>query len=322
MEEKSLAKYSRNGVGAVNTVRAEKNKNSNEKRKGGFSFVSVVQAVLCLIICAVFLFCAKTGSSSFEKMQRDFKKIFSLSISQLKNENIISTVKDLIEKGSELLPVFNPVKSIDETSGSDKASDGETESSTQKNEESTTAENEAVTQKPEKEKTTAAKETEKAEKTTAVKDAGGDDQPVYKAVQNTSFSPVSTTCPIVAPVNSTRYTSNFGYRINPITGKKSFHTGLDIAAPLGTKIRAAYAGTVKTVGEDDRSGKYIILTHKEGFETFYCHCSKIIAEKGAVLRQGETVALVGSTGWSTGPHLHFEIRKNGERMNPKQVLDN
>ena len=128
------------------------------------------------------------------------------------------------------------------------------------------------------------------------------------------------TAKIVAPVDSSRYTSQFGYRINPITNVRAFHTGLDIAAPLGTKIKAAYNGTVSKTGEDSHSGKYIFLTHANGLETFYCHCSEIIAEKGAKIRQGETIALVGSTGWSTGPHLHFEIHKNGKRLDPLPFL--
>ena len=142
-----------------------------------------------------------------------------------------------------------------------------------------------------------------------------------KATENTSFSPVSVTAPIVRPVSGGRYSSKFGYRTNPITNEYSFHTGLDIAVPEGTKIKAAYGGQVRTVGEDNHSGKYIVITHSDGFETFYCHCSKILAEEGAVIRQGETVALVGSTGWSTGPHLHFEVRKDGKRLNPLPILN-
>ena len=75
------------------------------------------------------------------------------------------------------------------------------------------------------------------------------------------------------------------------------------------------------MGEDSRAGKYIFLTHDDGYVTFYCHCSEILAEVGAVIRQGETIALVGSTGWSTGPHLHFEVRKNNIRYNPLYILE-
>ncbi len=151
---------------------------------------------------------------------------------------------------------------------------------------------------------------------------GGVDLKTYEAKQNTSFAPYKVTAPILSPIENGRYTSYFGYRINPITGEFSFHTGLDIAATKGTAIRAAWNGTVTKVGEDSQAGKYIFLEHDDGFVTFYCHCSEITAQKGAVIRQGETIAKVGSTGWSTGPHLHFEIRKNNIRMNPLWALEN
>ena len=156
--------------------------------------------------------------------------------------------------------------------------------------------------------------------TEALTGQGGDDIEVYEAAANTSFSPIRITSPALSPIENGRYTSYFGYRINPITEKFSFHTGLDIAAPMGTKIRAVYNGTVTRVGEDSRAGKYIFLTHDSGMVTFYCHCSEITAEEGAIIRQGETVAKVGSTGWSTGPHLHFEIRLDGIRYNPLYIL--
>lgn len=152
--------------------------------------------------------------------------------------------------------------------------------------------------------------------------AGGEDIEIYKAAENTSFAPVRATVPAVMPVENGRYTSYFGYRINPITGQFSFHTGLDIAALEGTPVCAAYSGSVTKVGEDSRAGKYIIITHDEGFVTFYCHCSEILAEDGDNIKQGEVIALVGTTGWSTGPHLHFEVRKNNIRCNPLFVLGN
>ncbi len=125
---------------------------------------------------------------------------------------------------------------------------------------------------------------------------------------------------ILCPIENPRYTSYFGYRTNPITGEYSFHTGVDIAADTGTKIRAAFSGRVTKTGEDDRAGKYIFLEHDNGLVTFYCHCSEILAVKGANILQGETVALVGSTGWSTGPHVHFEVRKDGEHIDPMKLL--
>lgn len=150
---------------------------------------------------------------------------------------------------------------------------------------------------------------------------GGEDMEIYEAAANTSFAPIKSTSPAIEPIEKGRYTSYFGYRINPITKEFSFHTGLDIAAPEGTKIRAAYSGKVTKVSEDSRAGKYVFVTHDNGFVTFYCHCSEILAEVGTNIRRGETIAKVGSTGWSTGPHLHFEVRKDNIRYNPLFILE-
>lgn len=149
---------------------------------------------------------------------------------------------------------------------------------------------------------------------------GGDDISVFSPQTGTSFSPYYISSEICVPVSGS-ISSPFGYRINPVTRTFSFHSGLDIAADEGEKIKAAYYGTVTKVDYDDVSGKYIELTHSDGLVTRYLHCSEIIAEEGMVVRSGETIALVGSTGRSTGPHLHFVIEIDGEKVNPLYVLD-
>lgn len=156
---------------------------------------------------------------------------------------------------------------------------------------------------------------------TTAQASGGKDIEYRKAKENTSFAPVFSTAKILSPIENGRYTSYFGYRINPISGEYAFHSGLDIAAPEGTIIRAAFNGTVNKTGTDAQAGNYVYLSHDDGFVTFYCHCSEILVEKGNVIRQGEAIALVGSTGYSTGPHLHFEVRKDNIRYNPLWLLD-
>lgn len=126
---------------------------------------------------------------------------------------------------------------------------------------------------------------------------------------------------ITVPVHG-EITSEYGNRTNPVSGEYLMHSGVDIAASRGTEIRAAYSGIVSEVGSNSVGGNYISLVHKDGSETLYCHCSKIIAEKGDVIRAGETIALVGSTGRSTGPHLHFEITVDGKTENPLLYLPN
>ena len=148
--------------------------------------------------------------------------------------------------------------------------------------------------------------------------AGGAD--IVPVARRYSFLPLRTTLPPMRPVAEGEITSGFGYRFHPITGEPGLHGGIDIAAPEGTPIHAAFHGTVRRVGYDARSGNYIILDHGGGMQTVYAHCYAILAEEGMTLRAGEVIALVGSTGSSTGPHLHFEIRVNGTRADPQPLF--
>ncbi|MBQ8763587.1 MAG: M23 family metallopeptidase [Clostridia bacterium] len=150
-----------------------------------------------------------------------------------------------------------------------------------------------------------------------VNGSGGDDT---ESAKGTSFASYFVNADPIIPVQGARITSRFGYRTHPITGKYGFHTGLDLAAAEGTPISSVFYGKVTKTGEDDSWGKYVLVEHSDGFETFYCHLSEIYVENGAVIRQGETVGLVGSTGMSTGPHLHFEVRINGIRVDPELLL--
>ena len=118
-----------------------------------------------------------------------------------------------------------------------------------------------------------------------------------------------------------RVTSEFGNRIDPITGKRKGHGGMDLAVPTGTPIRAALPGTV-TVSKYNAGGYgyYVMIDHGNGLATLYGHCSKLLAKVGQTVEAGDIIALSGSTGRSTGPHLHFEVRVNGERTNPRAYL--
>lgn len=147
--------------------------------------------------------------------------------------------------------------------------------------------------------------------------AGGAD--IKLAEDNTSFAPFCLTQPMYMPLCG-KVTSKFGYRINPISQEYGFHTGIDIAAPHGTDICAALGGKVKEASFSNGRGNYIVIEHSEDLETVYCHCSEILTEVGTVLRGGEVIAKVGSTGMSTGPHLHFEIRIGGVWCNPAHIL--
>jgi len=117
-----------------------------------------------------------------------------------------------------------------------------------------------------------------------------------------------------------RITSNFGFRRSPFTGARQFHGGIDIAAPRGTPIRAAMSGRVARVGYNNILGNYVILNHHSGFRTIYAHMHVVRVRPGANVATGERLGDVGSSGLSTGPHLHFEVHRNGVRVNPRTLM--
>ncbi len=118
----------------------------------------------------------------------------------------------------------------------------------------------------------------------------------------------------------TKVSSPYGMRIHPIYKVKKMHTGIDIDAPSGAKIIAANSGTVILAGWNGGYGNCVIVDHGGGLATLYAHQSKILVSVGDKLEKGDTIGKVGSTGLSTGPHLHFEVRKNGQTVNPKDYV--
>lgn len=116
-------------------------------------------------------------------------------------------------------------------------------------------------------------------------------------------------------------TSPFGWRIHPIFGTREFHTGIDIAGPMGTPVAAAYPGTVQFVGWKGGYGRLVIVYHGGGLETAYSHLSAASVQPGARVEQGQQIGRIGSTGWSTGPHLLFEVFENGVPRDPAGYLN-
>ncbi len=118
------------------------------------------------------------------------------------------------------------------------------------------------------------------------------------------------------PAANNVVTCPYGYRTHPVTGKYKLHTGVDLRATTGTKVYAANGGTVTTSGYSSAWGNYIIINHGGGYTTLYAHLSRRNVSKGATVKQGDVIGLSGNTGYSTGPHLHFEINKNGSSYDP------
>lgn len=115
-------------------------------------------------------------------------------------------------------------------------------------------------------------------------------------------------------------TSDFGWRSDPFTGYRSYHNGVDLAAAKGTPIVAAYDGIVGEAGYNSSMGNYIYIEHGDGLRTIYLHASELYVKKDDVVLKGDVIAAIGSTGRSTGPHLHFSVRLNGEYVSPWNYL--
>ena len=133
---------------------------------------------------------------------------------------------------------------------------------------------------------------------------------------NVDYSNTALGISLIKPINGT-ISSRFGARSSI---RSSVHTGLDIAASKGTPIKAAAGGTVIYSGWKGSLGKLVVIDHGNGVETYYAHCNSLVASKGETVSQGQVIAYVGSTGNSTGPHLHLEIRVNGVAKNPQNYL--
>ena len=128
------------------------------------------------------------------------------------------------------------------------------------------------------------------------------------------------TIPTTMPVPMGYYSSNYGYRLDPINGKTSFHTGVDLIAPPGTAVVAAAGGVVATVAYVAEYGNIVEVDHDNGLTSRYAHLAKSLVRVGDVVMKGQNLALVGSTGRTTGPHLHFEVREKGIPLNPNKFL--
>jgi len=117
-------------------------------------------------------------------------------------------------------------------------------------------------------------------------------------------------------------TSQFGLRLDPIDGKRRHHNGIDIAVPEGTPVRPVLSGKVIYSGYSKGYGNCVIVEHEDGIQTLYAHNSKNLVKVGDIVTPETFIALSGSTGRTTGPHLHFEIRKDGRAMNPLAFINN
>ncbi|MEJ2760269.1 MAG: M23 family metallopeptidase [Gammaproteobacteria bacterium] len=128
------------------------------------------------------------------------------------------------------------------------------------------------------------------------------------------------TLPGGRPIKGGWVSSLFGYRTDPITGKREFHEGMDFAGKMGTPVMAVAAGIITWAGPRYGYGNLVEISHGKGYVTHYAHNSKILVKVGEKVEKGEVIALMGSTGRSTGPHVHFEVLRYGRHLDPRKFL--
>lgn len=142
-------------------------------------------------------------------------------------------------------------------------------------------------------------------------------QPIGKIIDIVRKEGMYEELPLSWPIKDKfRISSPYGYRIHPVSGTKKFHSGVDIAVELATPVYSAGEGTVIFAGRKGGYGRCIIIRHKYGFTSIYGHLSAYYTTTGKEVKQRQAIGFVGSTGISTGNHLHFEIRKNNKAINP------
>lgn len=132
-----------------------------------------------------------------------------------------------------------------------------------------------------------------------------------------TYPGLTASFPHVFPVMGPRKSSGFGIRVHPVRGFSSNHKGVDLAAPVGASIRSMASGQVIFADPYAGYGKLVVINHGQGVTTHYAHCDQLTVHTGQLVETGQIIAEVGSTGVSTGPHLHLEVRINGEALNPE-----
>jgi murein DD-endopeptidase MepM/ murein hydrolase activator NlpD len=127
--------------------------------------------------------------------------------------------------------------------------------------------------------------------------------------------------PTIPPITSGYHSSDYGSRIDPFDGKASFHAGIDFVAPTGTNFTSTASGIVVSTRQLPDFGNVIEIDHGNGLHSLYAHASRILVQQGELVLKGQVIGQVGTTGRSTGPHLHFEVHENGQPINPQKFLN-
>lgn len=306
--------------------RPRRNLRGNEQKKNkssGWQLIAV-QSISCVVLILIALVFRMIGGSAFSQLRESFNH-------SIMSNSILATLAALIESPKDDSSKKEESSESGDTSGSEASSSeeepsgDETEDTSENGGTTNTGGSTAPTGSAANKTTTEASKSA-ATSTTAsmVAAVGGKDisvsNRIYYAPNGATFAPLRVNRLANKPLESGKVTSRFGYRVNPNSREESFHQGLDIADELDTPIAAMYFGVVSEVGQSSSYGNYVRIFHGNGLEVLYAHCSQILADKDAVIRAGEIVARVGSTGDSTGPHLHIEVTLHGVAYDPAGIV--
>lgn len=144
---------------------------------------------------------------------------------------------------------------------------------------------------------------------------------VMKHKENTTTTPAGAGLPVPTPPLQGRVTSPFGRRSAPVAGASTYHNGVDLAAPIGTQVRAPWDGTIAKTYYNEKGGYQMLVDHPGGYRTGYAHLSQFVARAGDRVAQGDLIALTGNTGIGTGPHLHFTLTDPaGNKIDPQTIF--
>ena len=287
-------------------------KNNNEKNESTFHLTEF-QTVICVVAIVVAVVIRFAGGGLYSSVKNGVAAAFNNGITQSDVASVFKTIKGYLPDANSIFASSN-------------ANTSSIHSSSKTNSSSNSASSGASSSKTTSSVVSAVSSTSSVVKSTNTSGTGGTDIVANLTTDgklitpsNVSLEPYKLSANPIWPVDG-NITSVFGYRLNPITKKESFHTGIDIASPKSTPIKAALSGTVKEAGKNASYGNYILLIHDNGVVTFYGHCDKLLKKQGDKVKAGDILALVGSTGISTGYHLHFEIRINNKYVNPQLAL--
>lgn len=303
---------------------------SNPKAKSSSSekgvFLTGMQIVVCVLIIAAALLIKQFGGTLYTQIEPYVKSAINTNINKEDVTGVFKSIGKQLPDAAEIFKNDPTVSSSSVSSANNAASANNSQISTSSQQSSSGASSSQASSSSTT-KTTSSPTASKTAQNLCTSGSFKMPKIVYNAVsvktqappETAVYSPIKLSILPVKPVEG-RVTSAYGFRKNPVTGKYTFHTGMDIAAAKSTPIKACFAGSVEEAGNNETYGNYVLIDHGNGIKTFYADCEEITAKLGDKVKAGDIVAKVGSTGISTGYHLHFEIRINSKNCNPQWVV--